>query len=222
MTPQIEKDSNLLTTLDIKNMYPSIRYKFIEQAVFHYSNNFDDNELVVINIGLEMLKFSISNCLITFRDKYYQYGTESNPVMRALSIGGFDSAWYADLVACYILDMTRNNWTKMSRYFKIYCDDGIGITKANKSVEEMRTWFESFQRIVVKLTSGDIVFTMEIWRPDEKSREIKKGIIDVIGGNSLPYLDTQMYYDKSGKNILQSLQQTRISNEIRQKGKYAH
>ena len=87
----------------------------------------------------------------------------------------------------------------MFRYFKIYRDDGFGITKVKRTIEEMQTWFESFQKIVDKLTSGDIQFTMEIWRPDEKSREIKKGVIDVIGGNSMPYLDTQMYYNMFGK-----------------------
>ena len=38
---------------------------------------------------------------------------------------------------------------------------------------------------------------MEIWKPDEKSREIEKGTLDVIGETSLPYLDTEMSYDWS-------------------------
>ena len=59
--------------------------------------------------------------------------------------------------------------------------------------------FKSVQRCVDRLTNNDILFTMEIWRPDEKSRENKKGTIDVIGGNSLPYLDTRMSYNSSGK-----------------------
>ena len=45
--------------------------------------------------------------------------------MRALSIDGYDFAWYADLVACYILDMTSANRKDMFEYFKIYRDDGF-------------------------------------------------------------------------------------------------
>ena len=63
----------------------------------------------------------------------------------------------------------------------------------------MRTWFKSVQRCVDKLTDNGIVFTMEMWMLDEKSREIEKGIFDVIGGNSLPCLDTQMSYNSSGR-----------------------
>ena len=88
MEPEIWKETNLLAALDIKNMYPSIEYNLIERAVYHYSRSFDENEMAVINVGLEMLKFSISNCLITFQEKYYQYGTETDPIMRALSIDG--------------------------------------------------------------------------------------------------------------------------------------
>ena len=83
----------------------------------------------------------------------------------------------------------------MFLYFKIYQNDGFGITKVNKSVDKMQTWFNFFQRYVNKLTDGDIVFTMEILRPHDKSQEIEKRIVDIICGNSLPHLDTQMCYD---------------------------
>ena len=56
-----------------------------------------------VEAGLNMLKFSRSNCLINFGEEYFQYGKEKNPLKRVLSIGGFDSAWLADLVACYAM-----------------------------------------------------------------------------------------------------------------------
>ena len=70
----------------------------------------NDQELEVIQVGLEFLQFGIANCLITFRDKYFRYGSSDDPKMRHLSIGGFDSAFYADLVACYLLDMSEDVW----------------------------------------------------------------------------------------------------------------
>ena len=52
-----------------------------------------------VEAGLDMLKFSMSNCLINFGPDYFQYGKEKDPLKRVLTIGGFDSAWLADLVA---------------------------------------------------------------------------------------------------------------------------
>ena len=66
-----------------------------------------------VEVGLEMLKFSMANCLINFGEDYFQYGKEENPLKRVLTIGGYDSAWLADLVACYILEKTEPIWEKL-------------------------------------------------------------------------------------------------------------
>ena len=46
----------------------------------------------------------MSNTLLTFGDKYYEYGGSINPDRKGLTIGGYESAWLADLVASFILD----------------------------------------------------------------------------------------------------------------------
>ena len=48
-----------------------------------------------------MLEFSIINYVCNWRAKYFRYGKESNPLLRCLSIGSFNAAFLADLVACY-------------------------------------------------------------------------------------------------------------------------
>ena len=108
-----------------------------------------------IKIGLEMLKFSISNCYVMFGEDYFQYGKEMDPLLRVLAIGSFDAAWLANMVECYILDMTKNRWKKLFSYFKIYRDDGFGVAK-NSSVEELIRGFKKFQKCVDKVTDGDI------------------------------------------------------------------
>ena len=62
----------------------------------------------------------------------------------------------------------------------------------------MQVWLQSFQSKVDKLTNLHIQSTMNIWKPDEKSREIIKNKINMIGGSLLPYLDSQMYFDEKG------------------------
>ena len=72
--------------LDIKDIYPSIRYKLIQKVIQHLSAAFVEEEMEVIEAILEMLKFSMGNTLVTFHEKYYKYGVGEDPVMRALTI----------------------------------------------------------------------------------------------------------------------------------------
>ena len=72
--------------------------------------DFLHDDTMRVEAGLEMLKFSMSSCLTNFGEDYFQYGKEKNPLKRVLTIGGFDSAWLADLTACYILERTESVW----------------------------------------------------------------------------------------------------------------
>ena len=83
-------------------MYPSIRHKLIRQAILHYSGGFTEEEKRVITSALEMQQFSMKNTIVCFREKYYEYGVEDDPMERSLTIGGYDSAWLADLVGGYL------------------------------------------------------------------------------------------------------------------------
>jgi hypothetical protein len=73
-----------------------------------------------------MIKFGMGNTLLTFVDKYYKYGGDLDVEDRGLTIGGYESAWLADLV-------WHTSWTTA----------GISLTslymKASK--ETMVSWY---------------------------------------------------------------------------------
>ena len=92
-------DTDLIAKLDINAMYPSITYELVAEAVRHYVKGFIEEDKMRVEAGLEMLKFSMSNCLINFGEDSFRYEREKDPLKRVLSIGGFSSAWLADLVA---------------------------------------------------------------------------------------------------------------------------
>ena len=145
-----------------------------------------------------MLKFSMANCLIHFGADYFQYGKEEDFLKRVLTIGGYDSAWLADLVACYILEMTEPIWKTEFAYFKIYRDDGCALAR-NTTVKKLQKWYNKFQQEVDWITDGTIKFTMEIWKPsDEKKRKVND-VITVLGGNSTPYLDADLFFNDKGE-----------------------
>ena len=72
---------------------------------------------------------------------------EDDPLKRVLSIGGFDSAWLADLVAFYILEKTEPVWSDDFAYLKIYRDDGYGLAR-NTTVRKLCKWHNRLQRDV--------------------------------------------------------------------------
>ena len=138
------------------------------------------------------------NCLINFGPDYFQYGKEENPLKRVLTIGGFDSTWLADLTACYILEDTEPTREKEFAYFKIYRDDGCALTR-DTTVKELHTGDNISQQEVDWITNGTIKFTMEIWKPsDEKKRKVNE-MRTVLGGNSTPYLDADLFFNDKGE-----------------------
>ena len=64
----IEMDKDLIVKLDIEAMYPSITYELVAEAVHYYAKGFSEEETARIEDRLDMLKFSMSNCLINSKD----------------------------------------------------------------------------------------------------------------------------------------------------------
>ena len=49
----------------------------------------------------------MANTLVTFHRKYWEYG-ETDVDQKGLTIGGYESAGFADLVAAYCFENTRD------------------------------------------------------------------------------------------------------------------
>ena len=54
-----------------------------------------------------MIRSGIANTMITFNGKYWEYGG-SDVDKKGLTIGGFESAFSADLVAAFILENSED------------------------------------------------------------------------------------------------------------------
>ena len=111
--------------------------------------------------------------LIIIQVAYYEYGGTVKVDYKGLTIGGFESAFFADLVAAYIFENTTACFDN-SAFNGIYRDDGIDIIKGKRTTDEMCDWVESFQARVNQLTSSDhLQFTAEIWNPNASVDEIR-------------------------------------------------
>lgn len=103
---KIDATNITIISFDIKDMYPMSKYEDVVKAVRHYSRVLDDYDRASVEQLLDMLKFSMGNTICQFGGNYYEYCGDEEPDRRGLSIGGFESAFLADLLASYLLDMT--------------------------------------------------------------------------------------------------------------------
>ena len=84
----------------------------------------------------------------------------------------------------------------MTRYFGLYRDDGNVVFEGVRSAEDLVNWLSRFQTRVNEIVEGEeIQFTMDIWKPGERSRVIKPKVVEVVGGNLFPYFHMGMSFD---------------------------
>ena len=94
-------------------MYPSTHFKLIWKAVHYFSKGLPRVIRDRVTRCLSLIKFGMAHSLCTFRGKYFEYNGingDIDPDKRALTIGGFESAWLADLVAAYLLENTSHSF----------------------------------------------------------------------------------------------------------------
>ncbi len=57
-----------------------------------------------------MVAFGMGNMLLTFVDKYYKYDNKREIHDKGLTIGGYEAAWLANLVAAFVLENTKESF----------------------------------------------------------------------------------------------------------------
>jgi hypothetical protein len=115
-----------------------------------------------------MIAFGMGNTLLTFVDKYYEYNGERDIRYNGLTIGSYESALLADLVAAFMLENITELFNKTA-YDEIYRDGGLVIMDGVKTNNEIGKWLSSFQKEVNIVTGYKVlVFTVSIWQ--EKKR----------------------------------------------------
>ena len=55
-----------------------------------------------------MVSFGMSNTIVSFKDRFFEYDGDMDTEERGLTIGGYESAWLAELVASYVLEMNKD------------------------------------------------------------------------------------------------------------------
>ena len=88
-------------------MYPSIKFPVVKNLINFYTKNLPKHARTKTNLYLRLIGFGMSSTLLSFQDKYYEYGDEGLKTKGSV-IGGYESAFLAYLVASYLLYFTNN------------------------------------------------------------------------------------------------------------------
>ena len=199
---EIKKGQSTIISINAEAMYPSIKYGLIEKAIWFYARDLSDDEKETIKNCLQLLKFGMSTTLLSFCDKYYLYDGDLEIQNRGLTIGGYESAWLADLAMSYLLDNSKDIINDSNLiYFGIYRDDGIGVFKGKSKIATAKWWLDRLQRRINKIAGNDFLkFTMEIWRSDVVVNEdgLNDKRITINRDEYFPFLDMKLSWNMNG------------------------
>ena len=162
-----------ISSVNAINMYPSIKLSTIKKEVVFFARKLTSATNKTINLCLELISFGMRSTLICFDGNYYKYhGREREE--QGLEIGGYESAFLADLVAYYFFEKAKANF-HTTTYHKIYRYDGLVVFTGKKSAIEIKYWLETFQQTVNKVAGNqNLQFTPEICTYEENPQPLQR------------------------------------------------
>jgi hypothetical protein len=140
----------------------------------------------------------MSNSLLSIEGKYYLYDGDKSVEERGLTIGGYESAWLADLAIAFILDNVDQSLFEQTDYFGIYRDDGIAIYNNIKSQTDIQKWLQAFQNEVNRIAGNEFLqFTAEVWKPNGEKIPKLDNKVQTNTDTFFPFLDMQLTWNEA-------------------------
>jgi hypothetical protein len=136
----LQRDNVKIVSLDIKDMYPQCWFKAVKDAVWYYLSCLPPLQQEKVKQCLEILKFSMGNTIVSFKEKYYEYRVNPDHNRHGLTIGGFESASLADLEATYIFEKLHYLLEQHAKLIGTYRNNKIIMFRGYKSNKWLQIW----------------------------------------------------------------------------------
>ena len=81
----------------------------------------------------------MSHTLVQFQGCYFTVGRNEYTWERGLTIGGYESIWFADGVAAFLLETSHHCFTD-AMYQGIYRDSGFLVLKGKLNQQDLEGW----------------------------------------------------------------------------------
>ena len=63
-----------IASIDAVAMYPSIKFPLVKKAISYFPKNLPRSQQSTVKLCLKLIAFGMSYTLLTFEEKYYEYG----------------------------------------------------------------------------------------------------------------------------------------------------
>ena len=200
---KINSTHHTIISVDAKDFYPSVRFKLVKKAINYFSKTLPMSHKPTIEACLKLIQFGMKSTFLNFQERYYEYDGNQDPENRGLTIGGYESAWLADLVGAYVLLECQEQFNS-TIYKGMYRDDGLAVFPTRLTQEEIVSWRNEFQTRVNEIAEGDYLqYTCEIWADPvtQPMRESKDKRVTICHASTFPYLDMEFSWNKDKELI---------------------
>ena len=141
-------DHYLLFTIDVKSLYPSVKFEHLRTALCHCFEKCTQWSQKVKTPLVDLIIYTLQHQQVFWNQKYYMLD-------QGIPTGGKHSVPLANILLCFILVHALNNDVQFSRQFKSYIylwkrfiDDCSGIYKG--TIVEFLHWFTLLKSVFRK------------------------------------------------------------------------
>ena len=138
-------DNMVLFSVDIKALYPSVKFEYLELALRHCFNKCTDWANTVVNLLIEIIMYTLKNQQIYWNNMFYTLN-------QGIPTGGKHSVPLANILLTFILLYTfetdlefKHQFDDIIQLWKRFIDDCFGIMKG--SINDFLNWFNSLQDV---------------------------------------------------------------------------
>ena len=93
-------------------MYTSIKFPLVKKAISYFTGNLPKSQQSTVTLCLKLIVFWMSSTLLTFEEKYFEYG-EKVFKTKILAIGRYKSSFLVNLVASYLFKKCNYQFKKV-------------------------------------------------------------------------------------------------------------
>ena len=161
---KLKQNKVMIILIDAEAIYPSIKFRLVQKAVHHFMHHLEDQ--ATINMCLELIHFGMSLTLLTFQDKYYEYGGGRDIEEKGLAIRGYELVFLANLAVAFLFKVCDREYEVFKEmHFKgIYHDNRLAVIEGQKLRSDINHWLGNFQSTINKIAGNDFLkFTACIW-----------------------------------------------------------
>ena len=138
-------DSYVLFAIDVKALYPSIKFEHLTTALHHCFDSCTQWSHTVKTLLIDLIIYTLKNQQVYWNSRYYILD-------QGIPTGGKHSVPLANILLCFILVHALNNHAEFCRLFKLnvslwkrFIDDCSGIYKG--TIVEFLQWYTLLQFI---------------------------------------------------------------------------